>query len=143
MKFLIQQLEHAKDLPLPSYQTTGAAGMDLRACIDKPIILKPMERRAIPLGFKMALPHGFEAQIRPRSGLGLKYGISMPNAPGTIDADYRGEVSVLLINLGDKDFTINRGDRIAQMIISRVIRVITTQSLAQFSQREAMAGESN
>ncbi|MCL2621093.1 MAG: dUTP diphosphatase [Defluviitaleaceae bacterium] len=127
MEFLIQQLDHAKDLPLPSYETIGAAGMDLRACIDQPIILKPMERKIIPLGFKIALPNGFEAQIRPRSGLGLKYGISMPNAPGTIDADYRGEVSVLLINLGDVDFTINRGDRIAQMVINRVEQIQFTQ----------------
>ena len=127
MEFLIQQLDHAKDLQLPSYETIGAAGMDLRACIDQPIILKPTERKIIPLGFKIALPNGFEAQIRPRSGLGLKYGISMPNAPGTIDADYRGEVSVLLINLGDADFTINRGDRIAQMVINRVEQIQFTQ----------------
>ncbi|MCL2854621.1 MAG: dUTP diphosphatase [Defluviitaleaceae bacterium] len=136
MDFLIQQLDHAKDIPLPAYETAGAAGMDLRACIAEPITLKPMERKAIPLGFKMALPPGFEAQIRPRSGLGLKHGISMPNAPGTIDADYRGEVSVLLINLGGRDFTINRGDRIAQMIIARVEQVhFTPVTILPNSQR--------
>ena len=127
MEFLIQQLDHARDLPLPTYETEGAAGMDLRACIDEPITLKPMERKPIPLGFKMALPKCFEAQIRPRSGLGLKHGISMPNTPGTIDADYRGEVHALLINLGDADFTINRGDRIAQMVINRVEQIQFTR----------------
>ncbi|MCL2349883.1 MAG: dUTP diphosphatase [Defluviitaleaceae bacterium] len=123
MEFLINQMEYAKDLPLPSYQTAGAAGMDLHACVDAPMVLKPMERKQVPLGFKMAMPQGFEAQIRPRSSLGLKYGISMPNSPGTIDADYRGEVSVLLINLGSEDFVINRGDRIAQMIINKIEQV--------------------
>ncbi|MDR2166356.1 MAG: dUTP diphosphatase [Clostridiales bacterium] len=124
MDFLIQQLEYAKDIPLPAYQTAGAAGMDLCAATpDAPIVLKPMERKIVPCGFKMALPPGFEAQIRPRSGLALKHGISMPNAPGTIDADYRGEVGVVLINLGNEDFTIRHGDRIAQMIISRVERI--------------------
>ena len=120
MKILIQQLDNAKELPLPSYQTAGAAGMDLFAAVDKLVILKSMERKIVPCGFKMALPHGYEAQIRPRSGLAYKYGISMPNSPGTIDADYRGEIGVLLINLGTEDFVIHRGDRIAQMIIAKV-----------------------
>jgi dUTP pyrophosphatase len=133
MEFLIQQLEHAKGLPLPAYQTDGAAGLDLYACVDEPIALKPMERKIIPCGFKMALPIGFEAQIRPRSGLALKHGLSMPNSPGTIDADYRGEVGVLLINLGADDFVINRGDRIAQMIINKVERV-------QFKQIDTLPG---
>ncbi|MCL2576399.1 MAG: dUTP diphosphatase [Defluviitaleaceae bacterium] len=122
MKIMIQQLDNARDLPLPSYQTAGAAGMDLFAAVenDTPFVLHPMERKVVPCGFKMALPQGYEAQIRPRSGLALKHGISMPNSPGTIDADYRGEVGVLLINLGGEDFVIKRGDRIAQMIINRV-----------------------
>jgi dUTP pyrophosphatase len=128
MNFLIKQLSHAKDLPLPSYQTEGAAGMDLYACVENPQTLKPMERAIIPCGFKMALPIGFEAQIRPRSGLALKHGLSMPNSPGTIDADYRGELGVLLINLGNEDITISRGDRIAQMIINKVERVQFTQT---------------
>ena len=105
--------------PLPVYATPQSAGMDLRANIDEAITLHPMERRLIPTGLHIALPVGFEAQIRPRSGLALKHGLTVLNTPGTVDADYRGEVMVLLINLGDKDFVINDGERIAQMIIAR------------------------
>ncbi len=115
-------LENGKGLPLPAYQTALSAGMDLLAAVpaDAPIILKPMDRIACPCGFVIALPPGFEAQIRPRSGLAFKQGLSVPNAPGTIDADYRGEVKVLLINLGTEPITISRGMRIAQMVIARV-----------------------
>ncbi|MCL2376193.1 MAG: dUTP diphosphatase [Defluviitaleaceae bacterium] len=123
MGFYIQQLDEAKDLPLPQYMTDGAAGMDLYAHVQSEMVLRPRQRATVPCGFKMAMPIGFEAQIRPRSGLGLKHGISMPNAPGTIDADYRGEINVLLINHSDEDFTINRGDRIAQMVINKVERI--------------------
>lgn len=105
--------------PLPAYATPQSAGMDLRANIDDAITLHPMERRLIPTGLHIALPAGFEAQIRPRSGLALKHGLTVLNTPGTVDADYRGEVMVLLINLGDKDFVINDGERIAQMIIAK------------------------
>ena len=105
--------------PLPAYATPQSAGMDLRANIDDAITLHPMERRLIPTGLHIALPVGFEAQIRPRSGLALKHGLTVLNTPGTVDADYRGEVMVLLINLGDKDFVINDGERIAQMIIAK------------------------
>ena len=105
--------------PLPEYATSLSAGMDLRANIEAPIILRPMERRLIPTGLYMALPAGFEAQVRPRSGLALKHGITVLNTPGTIDADYRGEIMVLLINFSQDDFVINDGERIAQMIISR------------------------
>lgn len=105
--------------PLPAYATSQSAGMDLRANIDEPITLRPMERRLIPTGLHIALPAGYEAQIRPRSGLALKHGLTVLNTPGTVDADYRGEVGVLLINLGDKEFVINDGERIAQMIIAR------------------------
>lgn len=105
--------------PLPAYATPQSAGMDLRANIDEPITLCPMERRLIPTGLHIALPAGYEAQVRPRSGLALKHGLTVLNAPGTVDADYRGEVGVLLINLGDKDFVINDGERIAQMVIAR------------------------
>lgn len=105
--------------PLPEYATSLSAGMDLRANIEAPIILRPMERRLIPTGLYMALPAGFEAQVRPRSGLALKYGITVLNTPGTIDADYRGEIMVLLINFSDEPFTINDGERIAQMVIAR------------------------
>src|SRR5665213_521896 len=104
---------------LPAYETMHAAGMDLRAHLDETITLKPMERRLIPTGLSMELPAGFEAQIRPRSGLAFKYGIGIVNSPGTIDADYRGEIKVLLINFSDQPFEINTGDRIAQMVISR------------------------
>lgn len=105
--------------PLPEYATPQSAGMDLRANIEAPITLKPMERRLIPTGLYIALPVGYEAQIRPRSGLALKHGITVLNTPGTIDADYRGELMVLLVNFSDSDFIINDGERIAQMIIAR------------------------
>ena len=105
--------------PLPKYATPQSAGMDLRANIDAPITLKPMERRLIPTGLYIALPVGYEAQIRPRSGLALKHGITVLNTPGTIDADYRGELMVLLVNFSDSDFIINDGERIAQMVIAR------------------------
>lgn len=105
--------------PLPAYATTQSAGMDLRANIDSPITLKPMERRLIPTGLYIALPKGYEAQVRPRSGLALKHGITVLNTPGTIDADYRGELMVLLINFSAEDFIINAGERIAQMAIAR------------------------
>ena len=105
--------------PLPAYATKQSAGMDLRANIEDPIVLRPMERRLIPTGLHIALPAGYEAQIRPRSGLALKKGITVLNSPGTIDADYRGEIGVLLINLSQEEFVINDGERIAQMIIAR------------------------
>ena len=105
--------------PLPQYSTEQSAGMDLRANIETPITLKPMERRLIPTGLHIALPKGYEAQVRPRSGLALKKGITVLNSPGTVDADYRGEVGVLLINLSQEDFVVNDGERIAQMIIAR------------------------
>jgi dUTP diphosphatase len=104
---------------LPRYATNQSAGMDLRANLESTITLHPMERRLIPTGLHIALPEGFEAQVRPRSGLALKHGITVLNTPGTIDADYRGEIMVLLINLSDKDFVINSGERIAQMVIAR------------------------
>ena len=110
------------DIPLPSYMTRHAAGMDICAAVDGPHILNPGKITVVPTGFAVALPEGFEAQIRPRSGLAAKYGIGLINSPGTIDADYRGEVRVALINLGDDAFTITRGDRIAQMVIQRVYR---------------------
>ena len=105
--------------PLPAYATVQSAGMDLRANIDEPIVLKPLERRLIPTGLHIALPAGYEAQVRPRSGLALEKGITVLNSPGTVDADYRGEVGVLLINLSQEDFVVNDGERIAQMVIAR------------------------
>ena len=105
--------------PLPQYATPQSAGMDLRANLEEPITLKPLERRLIPTGLHIALPAGYEAQVRPRSGLALKKGITVLNSPGTIDADYRGEIGVLLINLSQDDFVVNDGERVAQMIIAR------------------------
>ena len=105
--------------PLPQYATPQSAGMDLRANIDAPVTLRPLERRLIPTGLHIALPEGYEAQVRPRSGLALKKGITVLNSPGTIDADYRGEIMVLLVNLSDTDFTVNDGERIAQMVVAR------------------------
>ena len=119
-KVLFKKLSHAEDLSLPSYESTHAAGMDVRAALNEPLELKPGQRALIPTGFQMALPEGYEAQIRPRSGLAYKHGVTMLNTPGTIDADYRGEVKVLAINHGDKVFTVNHGDRIAQMVIAPV-----------------------
>ena len=119
-------LPHGEGLPLPSYQTDGAAGADLRAAIpaDDPVILSPGERRLIPTGLKMDIPEGYEVQIRPRSGLAVKHGIGMVNAPGTVDWDYRGELMVCLVNHGSDDFTITRGERIAQMVVAPVIQAI-------------------
>ena len=105
--------------PLPQYATEQSAGMDLRANLDAPVVLKPLERKLIPTGIYIALPEGYEAQVRPRSGLALKKGITVLNAPGTIDADYRGEVGVVLINLSQEPFVVNDGERIAQMIFAR------------------------
>lgn len=105
--------------PLPQYATPQSAGMDLRANIDEPIVLKPLQRVLVPTGLFMALPAGYEAQVRPRSGLALKYGITVLNTPGTIDADYRGEIKVLLVNFSDGEFVVNDGERIAQMVIAK------------------------
>lgn len=104
---------------LPQYATACSAGMDLRADIDKPIVLKPLERKLIPTGLKIALPVGYEAQIRPRSGLAIEYGVTVLNSPGTIDADYRGEVCVILVNLSNVDFVVNPSERIAQMVVAK------------------------
>lgn len=114
----ITRLPHAEDLPLPTYGTQGSAGADLYAAIEAPLILKPGEQTLISTGIKIALPIGYEAQIRPRSGLALKHGLTVLNAPATIDSDYRGEIKVILINLSQTPFTIERGTRIAQMIIA-------------------------
>ncbi|MFN9709804.1 MAG: dUTP diphosphatase [Bacteroidota bacterium] len=109
--------------PLPHYATAGSSGMDLRANIDQPLVVKPLERVLVPTGLFIELPHGFEAQIRPRSGLALKQGITCLNTPGTIDADYRGEIKVILINLSALSQTINNGDRIAQMVIQKIEQI--------------------
>jgi len=122
MKVRIKRLSHAYDLELPSYKTSGAVGLDLRACIEESIVLKPFDIVLIPTGFAIEIPEGCEGQIRPRSGLSLK-GITVLNSPGTIDQDYRGEIKVILINLGKEDFIIHRGDRIAQLVICPIQKV--------------------
>ena len=121
----LQILDHARDLPLPAYATPHSAGIDLLAAVGQgeEIVLGPMERALIPTGLAMALPEGFEAQIRPRSGLALKHGITCLNSPGTIDADYRGEIKVMLINLGGEPFVMTRGMRIAQMVVAPYVQV--------------------
>jgi dUTP pyrophosphatase len=118
----IQRTEDNNDLPMPKYMSSGASGMDLFAAVTEPATIQPKEFGLIPLGIKIAIPEGFEAQVRPRSGLAAKYGIGLLNSPGTIDSDYRGEVKVILFNFGKEPFVINRGDRIAQMVISSVVR---------------------
>jgi dUTP pyrophosphatase len=120
----IRRLEHNPDLPLPAYETAHAAGMDLRAAVpeDAPLTLRPGSRFMVPTGLAFALPEGYEAQVRPRSGLAAKHGVTCLNTPGTIDADYRGEVKVILVNLGEEDFVIRRGDRIAQLVIAPVVQ---------------------
>jgi len=121
---IINKSEH----PLPQYETAHAAGMDMRAFIGEEMVIKPMQRMLVPTGLHIELPVGYEAQIRPRSGLAYKHGISIVNSPGTIDADYRGEIKVLLINFSDTDFVINNGDRIAQMVIAKHETVIWTSA---------------
>ncbi len=118
----IQRLPHADDLPLPTYETLLAAGADLRAAINKPLSLAPGASARVPTGLKMAIPAGYEAQVRPRSGLAAKHGVTVLNTPGTIDADYRGEVQVILINHGAEPFVIERGMRIAQMVVAPIIQ---------------------
>jgi dUTP pyrophosphatase len=120
----LKRLPHAEGLPAPAYETPGAAGMDLRAAVpeDAPITLRPGARAMIPTGLSFAVPPGFEAQVRPRSGLAAKSGVTCLNTPGTIDSDYRGEVKVILINLGEDDFIIRRSDRIAQLVIAPVVQ---------------------
>jgi dUTP pyrophosphatase len=137
-----QKLPHAADLPLPSYETADSAGMDLRAALDQPVELKPGKRMLVPTGLKMAIPRGYEAQIRPRSGMAYKHGITMLNTPGTIDSDYRGEVKLLAVNLGEESYTISHGDRIAQMVIAPVCRatIRETESLEETARGEGGFG---
>ena len=122
----IVRLPHGEGLPLPAYETAQAAGMDLRAAVpdDEPLTLRPGSRFPVPTGLAFALPPGFEGQVRPRSGLAFKHGVTCLNTPGTVDADYRGEVKVILINLGEEDFVIRRGERIAQLVIAPVVQAV-------------------
>ena len=122
IKVLIKRLSKNKNFVLPDYQSRGAVGVDLSASIDSKIILKPLDRSIIPCGISISLPKNIEGQIRPRSGLAAKHGITVLNTPGTIDSDYRGEIKVILINLGKEDFTINQNDRIAQIVFSNIVK---------------------
>lgn len=139
MNIHFKKLSHAEDLPLPSYESEFAAGMDIRAALEEPVELQPGRRKLIPTGLKMALPDGYEAQIRPRSGLAYRHGITMLNTPGTIDSDYRGEVKVLAVNLGEEPFVINHGDRIAQMVITPVTQA-QVKEVDDLSQTERADG---
>jgi len=123
IKVEITHISGAEDMPLPKYMSERASGMDLSAAVKEDMVLKPGEIKLVPTGIQIGIPPGYEGQVRPRSGLALKHGISIVNSPGTIDADYRGEVGVILVNLGGKDFAIHRGDRIAQLVINKVARV--------------------
>lgn len=131
----VRRLPHAADLPLPGYATAGAAGMDLLAAVREPVTLAPGARLLVPTGLCIALPPGYELQIRPRSGLALKHGITLPNTPGTIDEDYRGEIGIILLNTGDAPLDITRGMRIAQAVLAPVVRVAwrETESLDETS----------
>ena len=139
IKVKFQRLAHANDLALPSYATRGAVGMDIAAAIDRPKCLQPGTIMAIPTGFAIELPAGYEAQIRPRSGLALKHGITIANAPGTIDSDYRGEIAVILLNNGNQAFTITRGMRVAQMVLAAVT-IITPIEVDDLDQTERSTG---
>jgi dUTP pyrophosphatase len=123
----VKRLPHNEDLPLPSYESLSAAGMDLPAAISEDVVLQPGERQLIETGLSIALPLGYEAQIRPRSGLAARNGVTVLNTPGTVDADYRGEVKVILVNLGQEPFTVTRGMRIAQMVIAPVVQAMMEQ----------------
>ena len=123
----LRRLPHGAGLELPSYATLGAAGMDLLAAITDPVIIEPGQRRLIPTGFCIALPPGYELQIRPRSGLALKHGVTLPNTPGTIDEDYRGEIGIIILNMGQERFEVTRGMRIAQAVFAPVVRAAWTE----------------
>lgn len=123
VRIAVERLSQARDLPLPSYATPGSAGVDLLAAIETPLTLAPGARAAVPTGLAIALPEGWEAQVRPRSGLALEHGLTVLNAPGTVDADYRGEIKVILVNLGERAVTVERGRRIAQLVVAPVARL--------------------
>ncbi|WP_343289062.1 dUTP diphosphatase [Wolbachia endosymbiont of Encarsia formosa] len=140
IKVEIKKLSHGKSLPLPCYATMQSAGMDLYAALDDSIILNPLERLLIPTGIVIAIPNGFEGQVRPRSGLAAKHGITVLNSPGTIDSDYRGEVKICLINLSNQSYEIKRGDRIAQILITPVPEIIWN-NIEEFYAKETARNE--
>lgn len=122
VEVLVRRLPHAQELPLPSYATPGASGADVRAAVAEDVELRPRDRRAIPTGLVLAVPTGYEVQVRPRSGLAQRHGLTVANAPGTVDSDYRGELFVILVNLGEESFVVRRGDRIAQLVLAPVVQ---------------------
>lgn len=122
LRLRVERLAHGRGLPLPDYASAGAAGLDLRAAVESDLALPPGARIAVPTGLRLEIPAGFEGQVRPRSGLALRHGVTVANAPGTIDSDYRGELQVILLNLGDEPFVIRRGERVAQLVLSPVVR---------------------
>ncbi len=128
VQVLVRRLPHAKELPLPSYATPGASGADVGAALTEDVELRPFERRAIPTGLVLAVPPGYEVQVRPRSGLALRHGVTIANAPGTVDSDYRGELMVILVNLGSESFVVRRGERIAQLVLAPVVQGTFTES---------------
>jgi dUTP pyrophosphatase len=138
----IRRIPGSEDIPLPEYATPGSAGLDLRAAVDSDVVLLPGERKLIPTGLTLAVPEGYEGQVRPRSGLALKHGISMANTPGTIDSDYRGPVQVIMINLGSEPFVVRRGDRIAQLVICPVAhaRLVEVESLPETARNDGGFG---
>lgn len=126
----VRRLPHGADLPLPAYETAGAAGLDLRAAVAEAVVLAPGGRTLVPTGLMLEIPEGFEGQVRPRSGLAARHGVTVLNAPGTVDSDYRGEVQVILVNLGAEPFTIARGERIAQLVVAPVTRATLAEAQA-------------
>jgi dUTP pyrophosphatase len=138
----VRRLPHGADLPLPSYQSDGAAGLDLVAAVaaDAPVIIQPGHRALIPTGLAVALPTGTEGQVRPRSGLAARHGVTVLNAPGTIDADYRGEIQVILVNLGQDSFTVARGMRIAQLVITSTLQVTIRETIDLDETTRGVAG---
>jgi dUTP pyrophosphatase len=136
----VVRLAHAEGLPLPAYQSSGAAGLDLLAAVEAPVSLRPGQRMLVPTGLILELPAGLEAQVRPRSGLALNHGVTVLNSPGTVDSDYRGEIKVVLVNLGDRPFRIARGERIAQLVVARVERVTLAEAGAAAPTRRGSGG---
>lgn len=128
IEVLVRRLPHAAELPLPAYATPDAAGADVAAAVKEDVVLRPMERRAFPTGLVVAVPPGYEVQVRPRSGLALRHGVTVANAPGTVDSDYRGELMVILVNLGNQSYTVKRGERIAQLVLAPVVHGTFTES---------------
>lgn len=124
----VVRLAHAEGLPLPAYASSGSAGLDLRAAVDIDQVVAPGQRLQVPTGLVLEIPHGWEGQVRPRSGLALRHGVTLLNTPGTIDSDYRGEIRVILVNLGEEDFVVARGDRIAQLILAQVCQVVVLEA---------------